>query len=74
VTASFYFIKNTYESELKNPCDTPLLRKLFRAAKNVRWDFLKKETVDEIIFKTPSSEIGSRWNSWPGAVCGSVKV
>jgi integrase len=30
-----------------------LLRKLFRVPKNVRWDFLEKETVDEIIFKVP---------------------
>ena len=31
-----------------------MLRKLFRAPNQVRWDFLEKETVDEIIFKVPS--------------------
>jgi integrase/recombinase XerD len=30
-----------------------MLRKLFRAPNQVRWDFLEKETVDEIIFKIP---------------------
>jgi integrase/recombinase XerD len=30
-----------------------MLRKLFRAPNQVRWDFLEKETVDEIIFKEP---------------------
>ncbi len=30
-----------------------MMRKLFRAPNQVRWDFLEKETVDEIIFKIP---------------------
>ena len=53
LTAFFNFIKNSYQSDLKNPCDSPMLRKLFRAPNQVRWDFLEKETVDEIIFKIP---------------------
>ena len=53
LTAFFNFIRNSHESDLKNPCDSPMLRKLFRAPKPVRWDFLEKETVDEIIFKIP---------------------
>ena len=38
---------------MKNPCDAPLLRKMFRPPKYPQWDFLEKETVDEIIFKIP---------------------
>ena len=53
LTAFFNFIKNSYQSDLENPCDSPVLRKLFRAPHQVRWDFLEKETVDEIIFKVP---------------------
>ena len=30
-----------------------MLRKLFRAPNQVRWDFLEKETVDEVVFKIP---------------------
>ena len=29
-----------------------MLRKLFRPTVTVRWDFIEKETVDEIIFRT----------------------
>lgn len=35
-----------------NPCDSPILRKLFRPALTVNWDIVEKETVDEIIFRT----------------------
>jgi len=38
---------------LENPCDSTVLRKLFRAPKYTRWDTLDKETVDEMIFKIP---------------------
>lgn len=48
----FNFIKNTSDSNITNPCDTPVLRKLFRLAKGHQWTILEKDVVDEIIFKT----------------------
>ena len=51
LSAFFSFIKNTYDPEMKNPCDSSLLKKSFRAPKYNLWKFLEKETVDEIVFK-----------------------
>lgn len=36
----------------QNPCDSPILRKIFKDPKPVQWKNLAKETVDEIIFRT----------------------
>jgi integrase len=52
LSAFFNFIKNDIVSDLKNPCDSPMLRKLFRAKTPLHWDFIEKETIDEIIFRT----------------------
>ena len=52
LTAFFNFIRNNFDGDFKNPCDSPMLRKLFRAKANVHWDIIEKETVDEIIFRT----------------------
>jgi len=48
----FNFIKENLSPGLPNPCDAPMLKKLFRCVKPVQWDILEKETVDEIIFRT----------------------
>ena len=48
----FNFIKNNVDESLQNPCETPTLRKLFRAGGAVRWKILEKELIDEIIFRT----------------------
>ena len=48
----FNFIKTNISTDFKNPCDSPMLRKLFRPAVTVHWDIVEKETVDEIIFRT----------------------
>lgn len=50
--AFFNFIKNHIDPEFRNPCDTPLMKKLFRVRTSYHWDILEKETVDEIIFRT----------------------
>ncbi len=50
LTAFFYFIKNNIDSDINNPCVSPMLRKLFRQKTKVHWDMIEKETVDEIIF------------------------
>ena len=49
--AFFNFVKNTIDPNLQNPCDTPIMRKIFKAPKLVQWTILEKETVDEIIFR-----------------------
>jgi integrase len=50
--AFFNFIKNNIISDFTSPCDSKMLRKLFRPKVTVHWDILEKETVDEIIFRT----------------------
>jgi integrase len=52
LTAFFNFIGNNFDCELKNPCDSQMLRKLFRPKTIVHWDIIEKDTVDEIIFRT----------------------
>ena len=50
--AFFNFIKSNFDPNLQNPCDTPMLRKLYRPGKTNHWDMVEKETIDEIIFRT----------------------
>ena len=50
--AFFNFIKNNMNYDFRNPCDTPMLKKLFRAKPTFQWNIIEKETVDEIIFRT----------------------
>ena len=52
LTAFFNFMRNNFDCDFKNPCDSPMLRKLFRPKAIVHWDIIEKETVDEIIFRT----------------------
>ena len=52
LSAFFNFIRNNLDTNFKNPCDSPMLRKMFRALKPPLWDFIEKETIDEIIFRT----------------------
>jgi len=50
--AFFNFIKNSIDPNIKNPCDTPILRKIFKDRKPPPWPIIEKEVIDEIIFKT----------------------
>ena len=52
LTAFFNFMRNNFDCEFKNPCESPMLRKLFRPKAIVHWDIIEKDTVDEIIFRT----------------------
>jgi integrase len=52
LTAFFYFIKNNINPDINSPCDSPMLRKLFRQKDAFHWNMIEKETVDEIIFRT----------------------
>lgn len=53
--AFFNFVKDSTDSSLANPCDSPLLRKTFRRTKGRSWTILDRDVVDEIIFKTDNS-------------------
>ena len=53
--AFFNFVKNNLGPDFINPCDSPMLRKLFRTKVKTQFDILEKETVDEIIFRTDKS-------------------
>ena len=46
------FMRNNFDCDFKNPCDSQMLRKLFRPKAAVHWDIIEKDTVDEIIFRT----------------------
>jgi integrase/recombinase XerD len=50
--AFFNFIRANLDPETHNPCDAPMLRKLYRPGKPISWTIVEKETVDEIIFRT----------------------
>ena len=50
--AFFNFLRNTGDETLTNPCDTLILRKIFREPKIQRWEILEKDLVDEMIFRT----------------------
>jgi len=50
--AFFNFIKNNLDQEVRNPCETPMLKKLFKARASYHWNIIEKETVDEVIFRT----------------------
>jgi integrase/recombinase XerD len=48
----FNFIRNNLDVQLQNPCDSPMLKKLFRPGRLVHWQVQEKETIDEVIFRT----------------------
>ncbi len=48
----FNFAISTFDIKFNNPCDTPVLKKLFREAKPPSWPIIEKDVVDEIIFRT----------------------
>ena len=52
LSSFFNFIKNSIDSEFLNPCDNPMVKKLFRQGKPIQWQILEKEVVDEMIFRT----------------------
>ena len=50
--AFFDYIRNTIDLEVQNPCDTAILRKIFRANRPEQWKIIEKDSIDEIIFRT----------------------
>jgi len=37
---------------MKNPCETPILKKMFKRPQVIQWNIIEKETIDEIIFRS----------------------
>ena len=53
VLASFYnFSNNTDLPALTNPCNTSVIKKIFKRPQVIQWNIVDKETVDEITFRT----------------------
>jgi integrase/recombinase XerD len=52
LTQFFNFVHNNLIPKYQNPCDSPLLRKLFRPKISTNWNIIEKEAVDEIIFRS----------------------
>jgi len=52
LSAFFNFFRNNIHHHVRNPCDTPMIRKIYRKRVSIRWEKIEKETVDEIIFRT----------------------
>lgn len=52
LAAFFNLIKNTIDPKLQNPCNVPMIKKLFKWGRPRHWTILEKEVVDEIIFRT----------------------
>ena len=52
LSSFFNFVRNNILPDFQNPCDIPMVRKLFRERIQIRWEIVEKETVDEIIFRT----------------------
>jgi integrase len=55
LAAFFNFIKNNIITDFVRPCDSKMLRKLYRPKITNQWDILEKETIDEIIFRTTNT-------------------
>lgn len=53
VLSSFYnFSINNSLPALANPCNTSMMKKIFKRPQTTQWRIVDKETVDEIIFRT----------------------
>jgi integrase/recombinase XerD len=57
LSSFFNFIRNNIDPESINPCDSPMIRKIYRERIKTTWEIVEKETVDEIIFRTTNSVI-----------------
>jgi len=53
VLSAFYnFTINTACPALSNPCNSSVIRKIFKRPQRIQWQIVDKELVDEIIFRT----------------------
>ncbi len=53
VLSSFYnFTINSALPVLNNPCNSAVIKKIFKRPQAIQWQIVDKEIVDEIIFRT----------------------
>ena len=52
LSAFFNLIINTLQPDMKNPCQSPAARALFRKPRAHQWTILDKDTIDEVIYRT----------------------
>lgn len=55
LSSFFNFIQSTIESDLANPCSSPMIKKLFKGGRSPQKTILEKEIVDEVIFRIMNS-------------------
>jgi hypothetical protein len=46
LSSFFNFVRNSIDPDSKNPCDWPMIRKLYREKVPARWEIIEKETVE----------------------------
>ncbi len=47
----FNYISSNLDQNFQNPCEVPMMKKLFKAKPSTHCDIIEKETIDEIIFR-----------------------
>ena len=52
LTSFFNFIHNNLSPDFQSPCNSPMMRKLFRPKITTNWNIIEKDAVDEIIFRS----------------------
>src|SRR5210317_1485490 len=52
LSAFFNLIINTLRPDIKNPCQSPAARALFRKPKAHQWTIVDNDTIDEAIYRT----------------------
>jgi site-specific recombinase XerD len=52
LTSFFNFVTQNLDPNFRSPCDTPMMKKLYRSPGPIRWTIMEKEVVDGIIFRT----------------------
>ena len=52
LTSFFNFVHNNLSPGFQNPCNSPMMRKLFRPKITTNWSIIEKDAVDEIIFRS----------------------
>lgn len=52
LSAFFNLVINTLRPDLKNPCQSPTTRAIFRKPKTYQWTILDKDIIDEVIYRT----------------------
>lgn len=55
LSAFLNLIINTLLPDMRNPCQSPAAKNLFRKPKTYQWTIFDKDTIDEVIFRTLNS-------------------